>query len=56
MNFETQKMKVALAAQTLSRSVAIALQMLKETGHPQFQSCSATVKFIEVMSNSVDHC
>lgn len=49
INFEGQKMKVALAAQTLSRSVATALCMLLEAGHPQFQDWLPTIKFIQVI-------
>lgn len=49
INFSTQKMKVSLAAQTLSRSVGKALQMLEEAGCPQFKDCSPTVQFIEVI-------
>ena len=46
--FSRQKMKVNLAAQTLSSSVASALQCLQEVGHPDFQDVKATVEFIQV--------
>lgn len=56
INFTTQKMKVSLAAQTLSRSVGEALLMLKETGYPQFQDCSATVEFVEAILANFSYC
>ncbi|XP_076121935.1 THAP domain-containing protein 6-like [Alosa pseudoharengus] len=49
VNFSSQKMKVSLAAQTLSRSVALALTMLKEAGYQQFEDCSPTVEFVQVL-------
>lgn len=48
LNFHKMKMKVNLAAQTLSSSVASALTCLQEAGHTSFQGCEATVKFIQV--------
>lgn len=48
LNFHKMKMKVNLAAQTLSSSVASALTCLQEAGHTSFQGCEATVKFIRV--------
>ena len=50
IDFHNQKMKVSLAAQTLSRSVAVALQCMKETGHQDYQECLPTVKFIQVIN------
>lgn len=49
IDFEGQKMKVSVAAQTLSRSVAMALRMLMEAGHPQFEECSSTIEFLQVI-------
>ena len=46
--FTRQKMKVKLAAQTLSSSVASALQCLSEVGHPDFPDVKATIEFIQV--------
>ena len=43
----TKKMKVSLAAQTLSRSVAVALWTLRDLGYLQFQHCEATAEFVE---------
>lgn len=50
VNFDGQKMKVSVAAQTLSRSVALALTMLKEAGYQQFEASSPTVEFVQVKS------
>ncbi|KAM3619083.1 uncharacterized protein V6R79_002618 [Siganus canaliculatus] len=47
VHFDNQKMKVSLAAQTLSHSVAVALRMLRDLGYSQFQDCEATAEFIE---------
>lgn len=49
VNFDSQKMKVSLVAQTLSRSVAVALRALRDLGYSQFQHCEATADFIEVI-------
>lgn len=48
VNFSNQKMKVSLAAQTLSRSVAVALETMKDLGYKEFEDCSATIEFITV--------
>lgn len=45
VNFGGQRMKVSVVAQRLSRSVALALIMLKEVGYQQFKDCSPTIKF-----------
>ena len=47
--FENQKMRVSLAAQTLSRSVAVALRTIRDLGYSQFKDCEATAEFIEVI-------
>lgn len=49
VNFDSHKMKVSLAAQTLSRSVTVALRTLRDLGYSQFQHCEATAEFIEVI-------
>ena len=41
-----RKMKVKLATQVLSRSVAHALEFLKNMGHRDFENCDSTVQFI----------
>ncbi|CAK6957785.1 uncharacterized protein si:ch73-130a3.4 isoform X3 [Scomber scombrus] len=47
VNFDSQKMQMSLAAQTLSRSVIVALRTLRDLGYSQFQHCEATAEFIE---------
>lgn len=48
-------LQVNLAAQTLSSSVAAALEYLcVELKHPQFQGCEATVKFIRIFNELFD--
>ncbi|PAA83626.1 hypothetical protein BOX15_Mlig021368g14 [Macrostomum lignano] len=47
-------MKVSLAAQTLSSSVADALQFLQDAGCPEFQDCGATVRFIRTIDSLFD--
>ena len=42
IHFQRLKMKVNIAVQTLSSSVADALQFLLEAGHPDFKNVSAT--------------
>lgn len=46
--FEKQEMKVALAAQLLSSSVAKALRTMKDVGDRRFEGCLPTALFIEV--------
>ena len=48
IQYMKKTMKVNLAAQTLSSSVASALKCLKEAGHQEFKEVDATVEFIEV--------
>jgi len=53
--FEKNKMKVKLAAQLLSTSVANSLSFCKDTLKlPQFQNCSATVKFTSIFNDLFD--
>ena len=47
--FEQQKMKVSLAVQTFSSSVANALRTMKQIGYPGFEDCEATADFIQVL-------
>ena len=47
--FENHKMRVSLAAQTLSRSVSVALRTMRDLGYSQFKDCEATAEFIEVI-------
>ncbi|XP_028979362.2 uncharacterized protein LOC114840356 isoform X3 [Esox lucius] len=48
VNFANQKMKVSLADQTLSSSVAVALRTLQELGYAEFKDCEATSEFIKI--------
>lgn len=48
--FDNNKMKVSVSVQTLSRSVATALEFLQQTGHPAFQDVTATIAFIKVIT------
>ena len=47
-------MKVNIAAQNLSSSVADAIQFLEEIDHPAFQDSSATVLFIRKLDRLFD--
>ena len=48
IQYYQQKMKVALATQLFSSSVAKLLRTLLEIGHPQFQDSLPTILFLEV--------
>ena len=52
--FENNKMKVNLAVQTLSSSVADAIEYLQELEHPSFKDASGTVKFIRIVDRFFD--
>ncbi|EZA50769.1 THAP domain-containing protein [Ooceraea biroi] len=54
LQWQTNKMSVKLAAQTLSQSCATALKLLMEEGHPYFLECATTVKFLEIVNNAFD--
>ena len=55
INWKQQKMKVNLAAQALSSSVANALEYCgKELKLPKFQGCEATVEFIRMFDHLFD--
>ena len=49
-----QKMKVNIAAQTLSSSIADAIEFLRDQGLRQFRGCEATVKFIRTIDHLFD--
>lgn len=53
--FHGKIMNVRLAVQTLTRSVADALDVLKET-NPAFKGCGATVEFIRTFDRLFDIC
>jgi hypothetical protein len=48
------KMKVAVAAQTLSNSVASGIRYLKAIGIPKFQDSDETSQFVENINNIFD--
>ena len=52
--FTKNKMKVNLAAQTLSSSVADAIQFLEHEGHPKFQGAEGTILFIRKIDRIFD--
>lgn len=54
IEYESQKMKVALAAQVLSNSVANAIIFCKELGLEEFSGCEATVKFLKLINIAFD--
>ncbi len=54
IEWEKNKMKVKLAAQTLSASVADALQFLRDTGVPEFANCGPTIEFIRNIDRLFD--
>lgn len=54
INFIKQKMKVRLATQLFSNSVADALQYCKEKYIPGFENCEGTITFIRVFNNLFD--
>jgi hypothetical protein len=47
-------MKVKTAAQTLSSSVADALEFLMKSGHPQLSDAAGTIKFIRIIDRLFD--
>ena len=53
INFFRQKMKVKLAVQVFSSSVASALECLQSSGHPAFTDVTATVEFVKVIYNFI---
>ena len=52
--WKKRKMKVKLAAQVMSTSVADALQLLMDIQLPEFQSSSATIRFIRMVDKVFD--
>ena len=54
VEFQRHKMNVKIAAQTLSSSVADAVQFLMNTGHPEFSDAAATIKFIRIVDRLFD--
>lgn len=54
VNYIKQKMKVRLATQLLSESVADAMEFCKQLGIPEFAGCDGTVMFIRLFNNLFD--
>lgn len=54
INYNNKKMKVSLAAQTISSGVADAIDYLRLSGHPLFQGSEATCKFIRIFDMLFD--
>ena len=54
IQWQKHKMKVSIAAQTLSESVAAAITFLRENGNPNFKDSKATSDFILLMNNLFD--
>lgn len=54
IQFETRKMHVETAAQTLSSSVANAMEFLMKSGVEQFECASETIKFIRHINHVFD--
>ena len=52
--FQRHKMNVSIAAQTLSSSVADALEFLMLANHPYFADAGGTIKFIRVIDKLFD--
>lgn len=49
-----KKMNVRMAVETLSLSVANALEFLRDMGYEEFQGCDATIEYIKYMNNIFD--
>lgn len=54
INFKEAPMKVSLAAETISNSVADSLEQLCEDGYEEFIGCDTTVKFLRLNNNVFD--
>ena len=54
VKYHRHKMNVKIAAQTLSSSVADALQFLMDAGHPDLKDAAGTIKFLRVIDKIFD--
>ena len=54
IEFQRQKMNVKVAAQTLSSSVADAIEYLMTSGHPKFADAEGTIRFIRIIDKLFD--
>ena len=55
IEYAKNKMKVKLAVQVFSSSVAKALLFLEETGHPDFVGAGATAGFLLLVDEAFDY-
>ncbi|XP_059474642.1 DNA transposase THAP9 isoform X1 [Neocloeon triangulifer] len=56
INYHQNKMKVPIAVQTLSQSVADSIKFLMHKGHKDFEKAEATVEFLEMFDSLFDIC
>lgn len=54
IQWDRNKMKVSLAVETLSDSVADSMEFLMKNGYEEFAECSATIRFIRYFNNIFD--
>lgn len=54
IQYGNHKMKVRIASETLSNSVAISMQYLQDKGHAKFSNSSATIKFVRFINHGFD--
>ena len=54
IELQRQKMNVKVAAQTLSSSVADAIEYLMTSGHPKFVDAEGTIRFIRIIDKLFD--
>ena len=54
IEFQRQKVNVNVAAQTLSSSVADAIEYLMTSGHPKFVDAEGTIRFIRIIDKTFD--
>lgn len=54
INYNSAKMNVGLAVQTISNSTADALEQLREDGYEDFDGCEKMVKFLRLSNNVYD--
>lgn len=54
IEWHNNKMKVNIACQTLSESVAQSIQFLMDSNYPEFKNANATIEFIKIFNNLFD--
>ena len=55
LEYARNKMKVKLASQVFSTSVAKALLFLEKSGHPEFVGAGATARFLLLVDRAFDY-